>query len=99
MLLSLVGFFYPGNEGGLYVACVLLYAVTASVAGYVSTTMYVQMGGTKWASNAVLTACIFAVPFFCVFAVLNTVAIAYSSQVCAFDSTDPTKSLLPCCSN
>jgi hypothetical protein len=40
MLLSLVGFFYPGNEGGLYVACIVLYAVTASIAGYVSTTMY-----------------------------------------------------------
>lgn len=80
LLLALVGFFYPGHRGGLYSAAILIYALTASISGYVATSTYVQWGGDRWAVNAVLTACLFAVPFFVVFCFVNTVAIAYGSS-------------------
>eukprot|EP00467_Chlorarachnion_reptans_P000344 CAMPEP_0114522410 /NCGR_PEP_ID=MMETSP0109-20121206/20724_1 /TAXON_ID=29199 /ORGANISM="Chlorarachnion reptans, Strain CCCM449" /LENGTH=590 /DNA_ID=CAMNT_0001703619 /DNA_START=67 /DNA_END=1839 /DNA_ORIENTATION=- len=79
LVLALVGMFYPGNRGALYVAAIVLYALTASVAGYVSTDLYVQLGGKRWATNAVLAAGIFTCPFFCVFSVVNMVAIYYGS--------------------
>jgi len=79
LLLSLVGTFYHGNRGAVYVAAVVLYAITAGIAGYVSTTLYIQLGGTKTSTNAVLTACLFAVPFFFIFIVVNSVAVSYGS--------------------
>jgi len=79
LVLALVGMFYPGNRGALYVAAIVLYALTASVAGYVSTDLYLQLNGKRWATNAVLAAGIFTCPFFCVFSVVNMVAIAYGS--------------------
>jgi hypothetical protein len=69
-----------GNRGALYTAAILLYALTAAIAGYVATKLYVEMGGKKWAYNSVLTACSFAVPFFIVFSYVNTVAVAYGSS-------------------
>uniref|UniRef100_A0A7S4DYJ3 Transmembrane 9 superfamily member n=1 Tax=Lotharella globosa TaxID=91324 RepID=A0A7S4DYJ3_9EUKA len=79
LVLALIGMFYPGNRGALYVAAIVLYALTASVAGYVSTNLYVKLGGKKWATNAVLAAGIFTCPFFCVFSIVNMVAIYYGS--------------------
>lgn len=78
LVLAMVGTFYPGeNRGGLYSASVFLYAVTAAIAGYVSTSLYISFGGQKWATNSVLTALVFAVPLLCVFAVTNSIAIYY----------------------
>jgi len=78
--LSIVGVFYPGNRGALYSAFVFFYAVTAGVAGYVSTGLYLQLGGQKWATNAVLTSCLFAMPFFATFTMCNSVAWSYGSS-------------------
>eukprot|EP01006_Ploeotia_vitrea_P022005 TRINITY_DN54419_c0_g1_i1.p1 TRINITY_DN54419_c0_g1~~TRINITY_DN54419_c0_g1_i1.p1 ORF type:complete len:615 (-),score=277.66 TRINITY_DN54419_c0_g1_i1:64-1860(-) len=79
LILSMVGTFYPGNRGALYSAAIVLYALTASIAGYIATKMYVEMGGKRWATNAVLTACLFAVPAFAIFSIVNTVAVTYGS--------------------
>jgi hypothetical protein len=78
--LALVGTFYPGNRGAIYSACVLFYALTACVAGYTGTTLYLQLGGTRWATSAVLTSCLFALPFFLSFSVANSVAWSYGSS-------------------
>eukprot|EP00475_Leptophrys_vorax_P008462 TRINITY_DN15493_c0_g2_i4.p1 TRINITY_DN15493_c0_g2~~TRINITY_DN15493_c0_g2_i4.p1 ORF type:complete len:638 (+),score=143.48 TRINITY_DN15493_c0_g2_i4:130-2043(+) len=79
LLLALVGIFYPGNPGALYTAAVILYALTAGVAGYVSSYWYHQLGGTSWATNAVLTGLLYTGPFVAVFAFLNSVAISYGA--------------------
>jgi transmembrane 9 superfamily member 1 len=71
------GVFYPYNRGLLYTAQIVLYAMTASVAGYTSARLFRQMGGERWARHLVLTCVIFAGPFFAMFCVLNTVAIFY----------------------
>jgi hypothetical protein len=78
--LALLGTVYPQSRGWLYSACVLFYAVTTFVAGYTSTNLYLQLGGTRWASNAVLTSSLFAGPFLLTFSVANSVAWSYGSS-------------------
>eukprot|EP00798_Chlamydomonas_sp_ICE-L_P020329 gene20329-27089_t len=77
--LALVGVFYPYNRGGLYTALIVLYALTASVAGFVAASYYKQMEGELWVRNILLTCFIFCGPFFLMFSFLNTVAIVYKS--------------------
>ena len=78
--LALVGVFYPYNRGALYTALVVLYALTACIAGYVAASYYKQMEGTLWVRNILLTCFTYCGPFFVTFSVLNSVAIAY--RVC-----------------
>jgi len=49
--MALVGFFYPYNRGAPYTAAVILYALTAGISGYVSASLYREMGGQNWARN------------------------------------------------
>jgi len=79
LALALNEMFYPGNRGALMTAAIVLYAFTSGVAGNVSATLYAQLGGTAWASNAALTTCVFFVPLGFVFVFLNTVALYYGS--------------------
>eukprot|EP00270_Netrium_digitus_P006730 TRINITY_DN1940_c0_g1_i2.p1 TRINITY_DN1940_c0_g1~~TRINITY_DN1940_c0_g1_i2.p1 ORF type:complete len:647 (-),score=171.95 TRINITY_DN1940_c0_g1_i2:358-2208(-) len=83
--LALVGLFYPYNRGAQYTACIVLYALTAGISGYVSAHLYRQMGGENWVRNIVLTALLFCGPFFAMFFINNTIAISYrSSQALPF---------------
>eukprot|EP00743_Colponemidia_sp_Colp-15_P002200 GILK01002386.1.p1 GENE.GILK01002386.1~~GILK01002386.1.p1 ORF type:complete len:577 (-),score=89.61 GILK01002386.1:135-1865(-) len=76
--LRTVGFYY-GTRGALVTGAIVCYALTAGIAGYVSGAIYKKMGGTGWAWNIVLTACLFPGFLFAVWAFLNTVALTYSS--------------------
>lgn len=75
--LALVGVFYPYNRGALFSALIVLYALTACIAGYTATSYYVQMEGQAWVRNIMMTCFIYCGPFFAMFMFLNTVAIAY----------------------
>jgi hypothetical protein len=75
--LAMFGQFVPGHRGALYSAAIVLYAITSSIAGYLSCYLYTAWGGDKWATNAVFTACLFAAPFFATFSFINSVAIAH----------------------
>lgn len=75
-VLSLVS---PGRKGAISTVLVVLYALTAGIAGYVAATMYKRLGGTDWVHNAILTATLFPGPLFVLFCVLNTIAITYDS--------------------
>lgn len=77
--MALIGVFYPYNRGALLSACVVLYALTASIAGYVGGVYYKTLGGTNWVANVLLCAGLFCGPVLVVFAYLNTVAIFYRS--------------------
>jgi hypothetical protein len=77
--LALVGTFYPYNRGALFTALIVLYALTACVAGHVAASLYRQLGGEQWAPAIVLTAVVYCGPFFLMFCFLNTVAIVYRS--------------------
>ncbi|MQM18287.1 hypothetical protein Taro_051275 [Colocasia esculenta] len=77
--LALVGVFYPYNRGALFTALVVIYALTSGIAGYTATFMYLQLEGTTWVRNLLLTCCLFCGPLFLTFCFLNTVAVAYSA--------------------
>ncbi|WOK92723.1 transmembrane 9 superfamily member 2-like [Canna indica] len=78
-LLALVGVFYPYNRGALFTALVIIYALTSGIAGYTATSLYMQLEGTNWVKNLLLTGCLFCGPLFLTFCFLNTVAIVYSA--------------------
>mmetsp|Transcript_8620 Transcript_8620/g.14878 ORF Transcript_8620/g.14878 Transcript_8620/m.14878 type:complete len:589 (-) Transcript_8620:493-2259(-) len=77
--LALVGVFYPYNRGAMYKASVVLYAVTSGISGYVGASWYKKLGGENWVWNVMLTATLFAGPFFLMFCFLNSVALSYDS--------------------
>ena len=82
LVLAVMNIFYPGNRGAMYTAAIVLYALTAGTAGFVSAHMYCRFYGAhgRWAWNLVLSATLFPAPFLLTFCFLNTVAIAYNSQ-------------------
>jgi Endomembrane protein 70 len=77
--LALLGTYSPTNRGAIIASGIVLYALTASVAGYVSGYYYKMFGGTSWVRNVLLTAALFSGPLVATFSVLNTIAIAYRS--------------------
>jgi len=77
LILAMLNTFYPNNDGRIYVTGLVLYALTAVIGGFVAAVLFKQMGGEKWAWNIILVASLFTVPFICVFAFVNSVAIAY----------------------
>eukprot|EP01113_Clastostelium_recurvatum_P047774 TRINITY_DN857_c0_g1_i1.p1 TRINITY_DN857_c0_g1~~TRINITY_DN857_c0_g1_i1.p1 ORF type:complete len:600 (+),score=185.13 TRINITY_DN857_c0_g1_i1:51-1850(+) len=81
LLFALQGMFYPGSGGNMYTAAIVLYALTASISGFVAARMYKQLNGERWAWNIILTAALFAAPLFLVFSYVNTVAIYYHVTV------------------
>jgi len=77
LTLALVGLFYPGSEGTMFTAGIVLYALTSVVGGFVSGSYFKQMGGEKWAWNIILVSTLLTIPVTCVFAYVNTVALIY----------------------
>eukprot|EP00484_Ammonia_sp_Unknown_P003212 CAMPEP_0197073100 /NCGR_PEP_ID=MMETSP1384-20130603/210433_1 /TAXON_ID=29189 /ORGANISM="Ammonia sp." /LENGTH=619 /DNA_ID=CAMNT_0042511925 /DNA_START=36 /DNA_END=1895 /DNA_ORIENTATION=- len=81
LLLSLIGLFYPGNRGSIISSIIFVYCFTSGIAGHVSSTLYKQLGGTKWATLSILTACLFTMPFFAIFLFVNGTAWHYHSSI------------------
>ncbi|XP_076348174.1 transmembrane 9 superfamily member 1-like [Tachypleus tridentatus] len=79
MVMALFDIFNVHHHGSMNTAACLLYAFTSCIAGYISAKMYKQMGEDKWVSNVHLTCCVFAVPFFVIWSVQNSIAWAYNS--------------------
>jgi len=77
LVFSLFGMYYPTNGGNMYATAIGLYAVTSGIGGFVSGRMFKQFNGDRWAWNIVLTATLFAIPFVCVVAYANSVAIYF----------------------
>jgi len=82
LVLAIMNMFYPGNRGAMYTSAIVLYALTAGTAGFVSAHAYGRFCGPngRWALNLVLSATLFPLPFLGMFCFLNTVAIGYNSQ-------------------
>lgn len=77
--LSFTGTFHPENGGAVYVAAIVLYALTASIGGFVASRLYRQLGGTRWAWPIVVVMTLLPVPLFVVFLFVNSVAVGYGS--------------------
>eukprot|EP00708_Paratrimastix_pyriformis_P002761 GAFH01001516.1.p1 GENE.GAFH01001516.1~~GAFH01001516.1.p1 ORF type:complete len:507 (-),score=197.42 GAFH01001516.1:59-1471(-) len=80
LILAVVGVFYPGNRGSLFVGALIVYSLTAGIAGYVSARWYKRLNGQRWARNILLTGGLVLIPVSSVFLVLNFVAAAYGSN-------------------
>lgn len=85
LILGMTGAFHPYKQGYLFIALVVIYALTSAVAGYTSACFYVQLEGTEWVSNLLLTGLLFCGPLFATFCILNTTAIVYKATT-AFPS-------------
>ncbi|GFT99098.1 transmembrane 9 superfamily member 1 [Nephila pilipes] len=79
VIMSLMDLFNVHKHGAMNSIAFLLYAFTSGIAGYVSASMYKQMGGKLWVWNINLTSFLFSGPFFIIWSVQNTIAWAYSS--------------------
>ncbi|XP_074656952.1 transmembrane 9 superfamily member 1-like [Tubulanus polymorphus] len=79
IVMALLGMFNVHHHGGINTAAIVLYALTSCISGYVAANMYRKMGGENWVININLTSCLFALPFFVIWAMLNTVALSYGS--------------------
>ncbi|GBG32557.1 Transmembrane 9 superfamily member 2 [Hondaea fermentalgiana] len=78
LLLALFAF-SPGKKGSLPKVIAILYPLTAGTSGYVSASVYKQMGGFNWVWNTILTSVLFPGPLFIMFCICNSVAISYES--------------------
>ncbi|RLN87449.1 hypothetical protein BBJ28_00009391 [Nothophytophthora sp. Chile5] len=72
---SLVGIVKPNKRGGMMAAFIILYALTAGVAGFHSARMYRQLGGQRWVWNILMCVFIIPGPLLAVFSFLNSLAI------------------------
>jgi hypothetical protein len=81
LLLSLIGLFYPGNRGSIISSIIFVYCFTSGIAGHVSSSLYKQFGGKKWATLSILTATLFTIPVIIVFIFVNGIAWHYKSSM------------------
>jgi hypothetical protein len=70
----LAGTYYPGNRGYLYSSAIFLYALTASVAGFVAARLFKLLNGgeKRWFNAACLTSFLFVGPTTVVFGLPTT---------------------------
>jgi MFS family permease len=78
--MAAVGAFYPYSRGAMHSAFIALFALTASISGFVASRVYKMFGGEVWVWNIVLTGSLFAVPLFSVALFCNMVAVANESS-------------------
>jgi len=83
LILAVIGYFYPGNHGRIYVAAIFLYSFTAYGAGYIGSAKLKEIAPEShdWMISCWITAFLFAGPFIFIFAVINTVAASMRSSV------------------
>ena len=79
LLFAYSGMFSVHHHGSLIASGVILYAFTSCVAGFMSGKVYRQLQGEKWTWNIILTANLFTVPFFIIWAIINTFAWAHGT--------------------
>lgn len=77
--MALLGMFNVHRHHSMNSTAILLYAFTSCIAGYVSANLFKNIGGHNWVWNIILTSSFFALPFFCVWSFVNTVAWIYQS--------------------
>ena len=88
-MLALADVFYPFKRGSLFTALIMLYALTAGIAGYTAASCYRRREGGDWLNNLLVTCLIYLGPFCLVFSFNNTVAWVYgvSRLACPTDLT------------
>mmetsp|Transcript_19511 Transcript_19511/g.54326 ORF Transcript_19511/g.54326 Transcript_19511/m.54326 type:complete len:583 (-) Transcript_19511:43-1791(-) len=80
LFLACLGVYSHYNRGALFVAALLIFALTSGVNGYVSGSMYAKLEGSNWVWALLLSYFLFLGPFFVIATFLNFVAVAYNSS-------------------
>jgi MFS family permease len=78
--MAALGTFYPYSRGAMHSAFIALFAVTACIAGFVSSRTYKMLGGEVWVWNIIMTGSLFAGPLFVVALFCNLVALSNESS-------------------
>jgi len=78
-LLGVAGVFAPEMSGSIYVAGIVLYALSAGISGFVSSRLFRQMGGKRWAWVVLLLMILYPVTFAAVVLYMDFVAVAHYS--------------------
>eukprot|EP00488_Nonionellina_sp_1-RS-2012_P003294 TRINITY_DN68_c0_g1_i1.p1 TRINITY_DN68_c0_g1~~TRINITY_DN68_c0_g1_i1.p1 ORF type:complete len:257 (+),score=96.65 TRINITY_DN68_c0_g1_i1:70-771(+) len=84
LILAVIGYFYPGNHGRMYVAAIFLYSFTAYIAGYIASCKLKELVGTEshdWMVSCGITASLFAAPYLIIFSVVNSIAAYHQSSI------------------
>ena len=76
---ALAGFVSTTKRGSLLTSMLLFYTASSFFGGYVSSSLYKQMGGLKWVHSIVLTSLLFPLPLTVIFGWVNSVAIMHGS--------------------
>lgn len=79
VFLVVMGVYSNYHSGALMATAIVLYALTAVLAGWFSAAWYKRMGGESWLRNLLLTTLLYALPFWIVGSFLNSVALGYHS--------------------
>jgi len=79
LTLSVLGVFYPYGRGTAYAAIIIIYSLTAVIAGFVSGAFYKKLGGSVWVHTVLLQVTLFVLPIFIVWFFLNSIAWAKGS--------------------
>jgi len=77
--LGVAGVLDAADRAATRSAVVGVYAVTAGVAGHAAVSLYVRLGGRRWARCLVASVAAFGMPAALVFAIDNSTALAYGS--------------------
>jgi len=80
LVLACLGVYSQYNRGALFVAALLIFALTSGINGYVTGSMYTKMEGQNWVWALLLSYFLFLGPLFLVGTFLNFVAVAYNSS-------------------
>jgi len=78
-LLGLGGVFTPEMGGTLYVACIVLYALSSGIGGFVANRLFRQMGGKRWAWVVVLLVILYPFTVAGIVLYMDFVAVAHYS--------------------
>jgi len=83
-LLSIVfsasGFLSPARRGSLMISILVVYMLSGSAAGYVSSRLYKAIKGKQWQRCTVLTAMLFPGLCFCIFLFFNIILAFFHSS-------------------
>ncbi|KAL0230233.1 hypothetical protein PCE1_003795 [Barthelona sp. PCE] len=86
LLVALVAFLILGlwgliskDEGDRTITMLIVYVLTAFIAGYVATKVFIGLEGKKYATNLLVASLLFTLPLFLIVAFGNFVAVGFSS--------------------
>lgn len=79
IVMALLGLFNVHRHHAMNSSGIVLYAFTSFIAGIISSNFYHKINGENWVWNIILTACIFAAPFFFIWSTINSVAWYHGS--------------------